>query len=100
MVNFSDTNNGREVRFSFNYFRRAHYTPTHVGAHQLSVWWDGVALPESPFRVQVETQTTVHSDASKVTCSGEGLAGGVVGTEIRAFIDTRRGKSLENRYDT
>ncbi|XP_022694817.1 filamin-C-like isoform X2 [Varroa jacobsoni] len=70
---------------------RAHYTPTHVGAHQLSVWWDGVALPESPFRVQVETQTTVHSDASKVTCSGEGLAGGVVGTEIRAFIDTRRG---------
>ncbi|OQR79827.1 hypothetical protein BIW11_05461, partial [Tropilaelaps mercedesae] len=70
---------------------RAYYTPTHSGAHQLNVWWDGMTLPQSPFRVQVEAQTAAQSDASKVACSGEGLAGGVVGSEIRAFIDTRKG---------
>lgn len=37
-----------------------------------------------------------QSDASKVACSGEGLAGGVVGSEIRAFIDTRKGKEEQS----
>lgn len=33
---------------------------------------------------------TESGDASRVVCSGAGLQGGVVGREIRSWIDTRR----------
>lgn len=42
-----------------------------------------------PLTVNV-TVGSEAGDASKVVCSGAGLQGGVVGREIRSWIDTRR----------
>lgn len=66
----------------------ATYTPNRssVGPLNLSVKWNGRLVKGCPLTVQVGTSI----DASKVLCSGEGLRHGVVGREIRSWIDTRR----------
>lgn len=66
----------------------ASYTPprTCVGPLNLSVKWNGRIIKGCPFSIVIGTGV----DATKVLCSGEGLRNGVVGREIRSWIDTRR----------
>ncbi|XP_072935942.1 filamin-A isoform X1 [Epargyreus clarus] len=68
---------------------RATYTPRRAGDHQLRVMWAGRIVKGCPLTVNV-TAGSESGDASRVVCSGAGLAGGVVGREIRSWIDTRR----------
>lgn len=65
----------------------ASYTPTRgMGPLNLLVKWNGRLVKGCPLTIQVGSSV----DASKVLCSGEGLRQGVVGREIRSWIDTRR----------
>lgn len=64
----------------------------------MTVSWNGRQLKGCPLQINV----TSAADASRVICSGDGLKHGVVGQEIRSFIDTRRagpGKDLFHTYD-
>lgn len=65
---------------------KAFYTPSVPGAYLLNVMWSERQVKGCPLKVTVVTSC----DANKVSCSGEGLRGGTVGKEIKAFIDTRR----------
>jgi filamin len=65
---------------------RAAYTPTVPGAYLLNVTWSGRQVKGCPLKVNV----TASTDANKVLVTGEGIKGGVVGRDIRSFIDTRR----------
>ncbi|XP_076270429.1 filamin-type immunoglobulin domains fbug isoform X3 [Rhynchophorus ferrugineus] len=65
---------------------RASYTITTPGNYLLSVLWAGRPVKGCPLMVEAKG----GADASKVLCSGEGLRQGVVGKEIRSWIDTRR----------
>lgn len=66
----------------------ASYTPNRncAGPLNLIVKWNGRIVKGCPLSVVIGTGV----DASKVLCSGEGLRNGVVGREIRSWIDTRR----------
>lgn len=65
----------------------ATYTPTRIsGPLNLVVKWNNRLIKGCPLTVQVGSSI----DASKVLCSGEGLRHGIVGHEIRSWIDTRR----------
>lgn len=61
------------------------YVPEVAGAYLLSVTWSGQHVSGSPFKVSVMSA----SDASKVTCSGDGLKSIVCGREGSVLIDTR-----------
>lgn len=65
---------------------RAQYTVVSPGTYYLSVLWAGRPVKGCPLTVEAKG----GADASKVLCSGEGLRQGVVGREIRSWIDTRR----------
>lgn len=65
---------------------RAQYTIMTPGSYFLSVLWAGRPVKGCPLTVEARG----GADASKVLCSGEGLRQGVVGREIRSWIDTRR----------
>ena len=52
----------------------------------LSVHWAGKLVKGCPLQIEAKG----GADPSKVLCSGEGLRQGVVGKEIRSWIDTRR----------
>ncbi|XP_050306612.1 filamin-A isoform X2 [Anthonomus grandis grandis] len=65
---------------------RATYTVNTPGNYLLSVLWTGRPVKGCPLMVEAKG----GADASKVLCSGEGLRQGVVGREIRSWIDTRR----------
>lgn len=65
---------------------RASYTINTPGNYLLSVLWAGRPVKGCPLVVEAKG----GADASKVLCSGEGLRQGVVGREIRSWIDTRR----------
>lgn len=56
------------------------------GAYLLNVMWSDRQVRGCPLKVQV----IAACDAQKVLCSGDGLRGGTVGKEIKAFIDTRK----------
>lgn len=66
----------------------ASYTPpkTSQGPLHLSVKWGGRLIKGCPFSVSIGSSV----DATKVKCSGEGLRHGVVGQQIKSWIDTRR----------
>lgn len=66
----------------------ASYTPqkSTSGPLSLTVKWNGRIVKGCPLSIAVGSST----DASKVNCSGEGLRHGVVGKEIKSWIDTRR----------
>ncbi|XP_055852874.1 filamin-A isoform X2 [Episyrphus balteatus] len=66
----------------------ASYTPqkSSSGSLTLSVKWNGRLVKGCPLTVAVGSSM----DASKVIASGEGLRHGVVGKEIKSWIDTRR----------
>ncbi|KRT84610.1 hypothetical protein AMK59_1466 [Oryctes borbonicus] len=65
---------------------RATYTVNTPGNYMLAVLWAGRPVKGCPLMVEAKG----GADASKVLCSGEGLRQGVVGREIRSWIDTRR----------
>lgn len=65
---------------------RAIYTPMVPGAYLLNVMWSDRQVRGCPLKVNVERV----ADASRVICSGEGLRHGMVGNDIKSFIDTRR----------
>ncbi|KAG5896802.1 hypothetical protein JTB14_032047 [Gonioctena quinquepunctata] len=65
---------------------KAAYTTAIPGNYLLSVLWAGRPVKGCPLIVEAKG----GADASKVLCSGEGLRQGVVGREIRSWIDTRR----------
>lgn len=48
--------------------------------------WSERQVKGCPLKVTV----TAACDSQKVLCSGDGLRGGTVGKEIKAFIDTRK----------
>ncbi|XP_013109625.2 filamin-C isoform X2 [Stomoxys calcitrans] len=64
------------------------YTPqkSSSGSLTLSVKWNGRLVKGCPLTVAVGSSM----DASKVICSGEGLRHGIVGKDIKSWIDTRR----------
>lgn len=64
----------------------AKYTPIVAGAYLLNVMWNDRQVRGCPLKVIVESV----ADSSKVLCSGDGLRHGMVGQEIKSFIDTRR----------
>ncbi|XP_013193128.2 filamin-A [Amyelois transitella] len=68
---------------------RATYTPRRPGDHQLRVMWAGRLVKGCPLTVNVSPGGE-SGDASRVVCSGTGLVSGIVGHEIRSWIDTRR----------
>ncbi|KAF5295411.1 hypothetical protein FQA39_LY13072 [Lamprigera yunnana] len=65
---------------------QASYTINNPGNYLLTVLWAGRPVKGCPLMVEAKG----GADASKVLCSGEGLRQGVVGKEIRSWIDTRR----------
>ena len=64
------------------------------GGFLLYVYWSDILVPGCPHKVTV----TSKGDVSKVKVTGEGLKGGIAGSEMRVFVDTkdagpgRRGK--------
>ena len=62
------------------------YTAQTPGAYLLNILWNDRQIKGSPFKVNIGP----NSDPSKVVCSGEGLRVGILGKEIKSFIDTRR----------
>ncbi|XP_037956587.1 filamin-C isoform X2 [Teleopsis dalmanni] len=66
----------------------ASYTPqkSSSGSLTLTVKWNGRVVKGCPLTVAVGSSM----DASKVICSGEGLRHGIVGKDIKSWIDTRR----------
>ncbi|XP_071442492.1 filamin-C isoform X2 [Hetaerina americana] len=76
---------------------KATYTPSVPGPHLLNVMWSDRQVRGCPLKVIVSPAMSAGGDssaggaeASQVVCSGEGLKTGVLGNEIRSFIDTRR----------
>ncbi|XP_076247657.1 filamin-type immunoglobulin domains fbug isoform X3 [Calliopsis andreniformis] len=65
---------------------RASYIPLTPDPLLMTVSWNGRQLKGCPLQITV----TSAADASRVICSGDGLKHGIVGQEIRSFIDTRR----------
>ncbi|XP_011501590.1 PREDICTED: filamin-A [Ceratosolen solmsi marchali] len=65
---------------------RASYTPFTSEPLLMTVSWNGRQLKGCPLQISVSSA----ADATRVVCSGQGLKYGVVGQEIKSFIDTRR----------
>lgn len=65
---------------------KATYVAQVAGVYCLNVLWDGKQVAGCPISVNV----IGNCDPSKVICTGDGLKGGVLGEEIKTFIDTRR----------
>ena len=68
---------------------RCSYVPTASGAYLLSVTWADRQIRGSPFKVNVLPAMNPNQSASRVICSGDGLKMGILGKEIKCFIDTR-----------
>lgn len=65
---------------------KASYVAQKAGIYSLNVMWDGKQVAGCPVSVNVAGLC----DASKVLCTGDGLKGGVLGEDLKTFIDTRR----------
>lgn len=79
-------NNDDNISFEGNNVYRASYTPFTSEPLLMTVSWNGRQLKGCPLQISVSSA----ADATRVVCSGQGLKYGVVGQEIRSFIDTRR----------
>lgn len=74
-----------------NNIYRATYVPIVAGSYLVNVTWSGRLVKGCPVKVNV----VAVANASRVICAGDGLQSGVVGKEIKAFIDTRKAGSGE-----
>lgn len=81
---------GDEVRVQLELVEENLYKATYValaeGAYTLNVLWDGKQVAGCPITVNV----LPGCDSSKVICTADSLKGGVLGEEIKTFIDTRK----------
>lgn len=77
---------GVEVKSEGGGIWRAAYTPRLPGTYLLNVMWSDRQVRGCPLKVQVDGS----ADATRVVCSGDGLRHGMVGKDIKSFIDTRR----------
>jgi filamin len=71
------------------------YKPTLPGIYLLNIIWSDKELHGSPFKVNVLSNINPNHSSSKVICSGDGLEMGIVGKEMKCFIDTRHTKPGE-----
>jgi filamin len=69
-----------------DHFYRATYVALAEGTYTLNVLWDGKQVAGCPITVNIAS----GCDASKVVCTADSLKGGVLGEEIKTFIDTRK----------
>ena len=69
-----------------NNIYRAKYTADLPGVYLLNVMWAERQVKGCPLKVTVSPTV----DASQVICSGEGLKWGILGKDIKSFIDTRK----------
>ena len=65
---------------------KATYVAQQAGDYSLNVLWDGKQVAGCPITVPILPQC----DPSKVICTADSLKGGVLGEDIKTFIDTRR----------
>lgn len=65
---------------------KVEYLVNIPGIYSLNVLWDGKQIAGCPVSVNV----VGSCDPTKVVCTGDGLKGGILGEEIKVFIDTRR----------
>lgn len=65
---------------------KAIYEPRIPGTYLLNVLWNQKQVKGCPLKVPI----LPSCDAKRVICTGDGLKGGTIGKEIKAFIDTRR----------
>uniref|UniRef100_A0A6G1SPW0 Filamin-B n=1 Tax=Aceria tosichella TaxID=561515 RepID=A0A6G1SPW0_9ACAR len=65
---------------------KATYVAMSEGTYTLNVLWDGKQVAGCPISVNVSP----GCDSSKVICTADSLKGGVLGEEIKTFIDTRK----------
>lgn len=79
-----------EVRVQLELIEENLYKATYVtmaeGTYTLNVLWDGKQVAGCPISVHVAP----GCDSSKVICTADSLKGGVLGEEIKTFIDTRK----------
>lgn len=80
-----------QVKSVGNNVYKASYTASVGGVYLLNVMWSGRLVRGCPAKVNVST----NADASKVICTGDGLQGGMVGKDLKTFIDTRKAGSGE-----
>lgn len=87
-VRFNGTSEEVKVRLELlsGKLYKATYVVQVAGVYSLNVLWDGKQVAGCPISVNV----IGNCDPSKVLCTGDGLKGGVLGEEIKTFIDTRR----------
>lgn len=85
-VRFSGSDEEIKVRLeqTDTKFYKATYVAQTAGVYSLNVLWDGKQVAGCPISVNVVD----FCDPSKVICKGDGLKGGVLGEEIKVFIDT------------
>ena len=65
---------------------KALYIPRLPGTYLLNVHWNQKQVKGCPMKISI----LPSCDAKRVICTGDGLKGGTIGKEIKAFIDTRR----------
>lgn len=61
-----------------------------VGTYLLNVLWCSGSNQKQVKGCPLKISILPSCDAKRVLCTGEGLKGGTIGKEIKAFIDTRR----------
>jgi len=69
-----------------NNMYRAKYIANVGGVYLLNVMWAERQVKGCPLKVTVSSAV----DATQVVCSGEGLKWGIIGKEIKSFIDARQ----------
>lgn len=67
------------------------YVAQTPGSYLLNVLWNGKQVAGCPITVKIEQDC----DPSKVVCTADSLKGGVMGEEIKTFIDTRKARPGE-----
>ena len=65
---------------------RCTYIPTVPGAYLLHITWNGRQLRGSPYKVNIIGAFYPN----RVVVGGEGIRGGLLGTRMDVFIDTRK----------
>lgn len=65
---------------------KATYVAQKAGSYSMNVLWSGKQVAGCPITVKIAPDC----DPSKVVCTADSLKGGVLGEEIKTFIDTRK----------
>ena len=76
------------VKDQANNMVKCEYIPLEAGEYNVSILWEGVHIPNSPFHITVRPAI----DPSAVLCYGEGVEGGNLMTDMWAefFVDYKK----------